>query len=280
MEKSSIYFKVKIIIKSLLLVLFTGVIILLTFIIFFLSKEKRFVLAEGLQGTQLSQFMFKVLIKQYPDFSDAYHEQSVAYNKRGLYHDGLKLLDKAVLLNPKRHLGYRGWMKLEKLKDYKGAIIDLEKLDALTPNIIDDVQGENIYYLLAISYQGLGKYEKSKDYYEKFFKSSDSNTLFLKSITYVNYGILLEKLNFPQEALQQYNNSLKGHFKFSETYFHKAELFRNLGLKDFADSNYKEALRQYDKGSKLKDVYNEVFNELYRQDIVSKLEINKAKFAK
>lgn len=48
--------------------------------------------------------MFKVLRKQYPDYSDVYYEQSGAYNKRGLYHKEFKLLDKAVLLNPKKHL--------------------------------------------------------------------------------------------------------------------------------------------------------------------------------
>lgn len=269
MQRSLIYFRIKLVLKSLLLILLTGVIALLTFIIFFLNKERRFAIAEGLQGTQLSQFMFKVLIKQYPDYSDAYHEQSVAYNKRGLYSEGFRLLDRAVALNPKAHLGYRGWMKLEKLKDYRGAIIDLEGLNALTPTVADDVQGENINYLLAISYQGLGNYDKSKDYYERYFETTDKNTLHLKSIVYINYGTLLEKLNLPKEALQQYDNSLKGHFKFSEAYFHKAELFRSLGLKDSADSNYKEALRQYDKGSKLKDVYNEVFNELYREDITN-----------
>lgn len=271
MEKSLIYSRIKIVLKSFLLIIFTGIIIFLTFIVFFLNKEKRFLLAEGLQGRQLSQFMFGILTKQYPDYSDAYHEQSVAYNKRGLYYDGFKLLDKAVMLNPKRHLGYRGWMKLEKLKDYKGAIIDLERLDILTPNIVDNVQGENINYLLAISYQGLGNYDKSKHYYERFFETTDSATLNLKSIVYVNYGTLLEKLNLNQEALKQYSISLKGHFKFSEAYFRKAEIFEKLRLKDSAQHYYEKALIQYDNGSKLKDVYNEVFNELYREDIVRKI---------
>ncbi|MDQ0067361.1 tetratricopeptide repeat protein [Chryseobacterium lathyri] len=113
------------------------------------------------------------------------------------------------------------------------------------------MQGENINYLLAISYQGLGNY-KSKDYYEKFFETTDSATSYLKSIIYVNYGTLLEKLNFNQEALKQYNIPLKGHF-ISEAYFHMGEVYEKLGRKDSAIFYYKEALKQYDKGSKLKD---------------------------
>lgn len=271
MQKSLIYSRILFLGKSLLLILFTGIIVVLTFIIFFLNKDKRFLLAESLQGTQLSQFMFNVLTNQHAEYSDAYHEQSVPYLKRGLFHEGFTLLDKAVTLNPQKHLGYRGWMKLEKLKDYNGAIIDLERLNALTPNIVDDVQGENINYLLAISYQGLGNYDKSNDYYEKFFETTDSETLYLKSIVYVNYGTLLEKLNLNQEALKQYNKSLKGHFKFSEAYFRKGEIFNKLRLNDSAQHYYKKALLQYDNGSKLKDVYNEVFNELYREDIVRKI---------
>lgn len=270
MEKSLIYFRIKIVIKSFLLILFICIIILSTFFTFFMKKETRYKIAEDLQGTFLSQFMFKILTTQHPDYSNAYHEQSVAYNKRGLYNEGYKLLDKAVSLNPKGHLGYRGWMKLEKLKDYKGAIIDLEKLDILTPTITDNVQGENINYLLAISYQGLGKYNKSREYYEKFFKTTDSITLSINSIKYINYGTVLEKLNFSQEALKQYDKSLKGHFKFSEAYFHKGEIYEKIGLKDSANFYYKIALYQYDNGSKLKDMYNEVFNELYRKDILNK----------
>lgn len=272
MEKPLIYFRVKIVLKSILLLLFTGLIILLISLIFFVNKNIRYTLAESLQGTYLSQFMFKNLIKQYPNFSDAYREKSVAYNKRGLYSEGFKLLDKAVNLNPKEHLGYRGWMKLYKLKDYRGAINDFERLDALTPDYVDTAQGEYISYLTAISYQGLGEYQKSKEYYGKYFKTADSTTLSINSIVYVNYGTLLEKLGLYEEALDQLNKPLntKG-FKFSEAYFHKAEVFEKLSKKDSARYYYKEALHQYDNSSKLKDIYNEVFNELYRQDIVVKI---------
>ncbi|NML72280.1 hypothetical protein HHL23_21195 [Chryseobacterium sp. RP-3-3] len=86
---------------------------------------------------------------------------------------------------------------------------------------------------------------------------------------------MLEKLGLYEEALEQLNKSLntKG-FKFSGAYFHKTEVFEKLGKKDSAINSYKEALHQYDKSSKLKDVYNEFFNELYRQDITIKINKN------
>lgn len=272
MEKSQIYFRIKFILKTLLLIVFTSIIGLSIYLVFFLNKNKRFKIAEDLQGTYFSQFMFTVLARQFPDYSNVYHEQSVAFNKRGLYHEGFKLLDKAVSLNPKEHLGYRGWMKLNKLKDYKGAIMDFERLNKLKPNTVNIVQGENINYLLATAYQGLENYNKSKEYYYVFFKTSDTSSLPLNPIVYVNYGTLLEKLNLNDEAITQYNKSLKGHFKFSEAFFHKGEVFEKLNQKDSAKYYYKEALKQFDNSSRLKDVYNEVFNELYRQDIINKLE--------
>lgn len=265
------YSKINVFFKVLLSVIFLGIIAIILSCLFFIKKDARFKIAEDLQGTYLSQYMFNMLKKENPYDSNIYHEQSVAFNKMGMYFEGFKLLNKAVGINSKEHLGYRGWMKLCKLKDYKGAISDFEQLNKISPKYARIIPGESINYLLAISYQGLNNYEKSKKYYDFFFKESDISLLRNMPYVYVNYGILLEKNGSQSDALAQYDKSLKiGYYKFSESYYNKGIVFEKMGLKDSAKICFEKALTQYDKGFRVKDIYNEAFNELYREDIIEK----------
>ncbi|WP_298501923.1 hypothetical protein [uncultured Maribacter sp.] len=89
-------------ILTIILFAFSAVIL---YFIALAPKEKRFEIAGNSQGTYLSQTMFNILRFQNPDYSDAYFEQSVPFNKRGEYAKGFQLLDKAVELEPLKHLG-------------------------------------------------------------------------------------------------------------------------------------------------------------------------------
>src|SRR5690606_21534705 len=87
--------------------------------------------AEREQGARRSQLLFDEAIKLCPGFDFAYYEKSVPYLKRGDFITWRRLMDMAVELNPKRNLGDRGWCRYQFLRDYQGAIQDIEKLDSL-----------------------------------------------------------------------------------------------------------------------------------------------------
>ena len=270
MEKLSISSKILLIFKILLSLLFVSYISLLVFFVFFANKERRFAIGGVPQGTQFSQFVLSTLIGDFPNYSDAFLEKSVPYNKRGLYYEGFKLLNNAVDLNPKEHLGYRGWMKLNKLKDYQGAIKDFKKLDSLNSDYFD-VNGGSINYLLATAYQGIGNADESMFFYKKLFEENKNNYPIFP-ISYVNYGILLDRKGLHKEAIEQFNTALeKTDNKLSEAYYNKALAYKKLGVGDSADFFFNKALSSYDQGYKIKDIYNETFNELYRDDIVYEL---------
>jgi tetratricopeptide (TPR) repeat protein len=80
---------------------------------------------------------YDVAFEYNQDTSDVWMEKSVSLNKAGDFNKGFEYLDKAVQLEPKKHLGYRGWIRLRKLRDYDKALIDFDRLDSLTPNVID-----------------------------------------------------------------------------------------------------------------------------------------------
>ena len=56
------------------------------------------------------------------------------------------------------------------------------------------------------------------------------------------------------------------------SYYNKALAYKKLGVSDSADVLFKNALNSYDQGYKIKDVYNETFHELYRDDIIRQIE--------
>jgi len=254
------------VIKMLFSITFLFYIIIILYFLFFSSKEKRFKIGEELQGTYLSQTIFDILIWQYPEYSKAYMEKSVAFNKRGEYSKGFYYLNKAVKIDPVNNLGYRGWLRLVKLKDYKGAINDLEKLDSLTPNFEDYPWGENIHYLLGISYNGLGNLEQAKDEYNIYF-NSEKDSSNLNPMAFVYYGNILLKQDSLKKANKFFNIAISIDKNRTEAYYFKGIYFKKINELDSSNINFKKSLKLYDKGYKNQDSYNEVFQEIYRKDI-------------
>ena len=161
MEKLKTFFKSKTwriiwgTVKLLISIPIFCISILTIYLFFFSSKKQRFDIAEMFQGSFLSDYMFDRLLKSEPKNSKFWWESSVAYNKRGDFNEGMRRLNKANSLNATDHLGYTGWIKYTKLKDYENALKDLHRLDKLS-NVVEYPWGENISFQMGICYQGLG----------------------------------------------------------------------------------------------------------------------------
>ncbi len=259
------------IIKVLLSLFFIACVLFISYLFLFAPKEKRFSFAEHSQGSYLSQKIFDILIFQYPNYSNAYFEKSVAYNKRGDYKKGFELLNKAVEIAPKDHLGYRGWLKLKKLKDYKGCIEDLTKLDSLTPNVVDAPWGENIHYLLGLSYKGLKKDNLALREFNKSI-ASQKDSSWVNHNLFLHKGIIFSRQNKIEKALDNLNACLQNCYdKSPEAYFQKGVIYRGLNLRDSSKVNLEKSLSLYKEGYANKDIYNEVQDELYKADIEDEL---------
>lgn len=264
--------KIVFVVKLFLSVIFLFAIMFIAYLLFFSSKEKRFTFAEHSQGFYLSQKIFDILIFQNPEDSNLYFEKSVAFNKRGEYAEGFRLLNKAVELDPSWHLGYRGWLRLVKVKDYKGAIKDLNRLDSLTPNVVDYPWSNNIHYLLGLSYQGLKKYDYALNEFDKAI-ISEKDSSWVNHNLYLLKGIILREQGKYTHAMANFNACLENNYGQSpEAYYQKALIFKRLEKFDSARFNLKKSLKLFNTGYKHKDIYNEVSNELYLSDILFAIE--------
>ena len=269
MGKFTIYF------NTIILIIILGLNLGVISCIFLLKKDVRFKIAENNQGTYFSDYIFSILNKQYPGYSDAYRERSVAYNKRGKYEEGFFYLNKAVSIDPIENLGYRGQIKYEYLRDYDGAIKDFKRLDSLTPNFVDYPWGVNIYQMLGNSYAANNDYKNALVEYDKYLKYTKENDY--SGDFFMFYGKALENNNSLQKALESYSKAILIDSLRADHHYYKATLLFKQKRFKLAKEYMINALDLYQKNYTYKDKYNELYMQIYKDNIVSYMDsINKS----
>ncbi|WP_282629059.1 tetratricopeptide repeat protein [Empedobacter sedimenti] len=275
MEKLKAFFKSKTwriiwgTIKLLIFIPIFCVSILTIYQFFFSSVKQKFDIAAGPQGSYYSVFMLDHLVKTNPKNEKILWESSVAYNKRGENEEGMRRLKKVIEMNPIDYLGYSGWIKQTRLKDYENSLKDFHRLDKLS-NVVEYPWGENIYYLMGLSYQGLGNYDSAIVYYDKFIVSEKNpNNIYPRMYTYRG-KIEADRKNYPK-ALDFYNKTISLDKNIAEAYYYKAETYRLINQKDSAKINYNKSLDLIKKGFKDSYPYDERFLEIYDTEIKEKL---------
>ncbi|MDB9954038.1 tetratricopeptide repeat protein [Flavobacteriaceae bacterium] len=252
------------VIKLILTVLFFLYTILILYFLFLSPKETRFDFAGNLQGNYISQTVFNVLKFQYPNYSDAYFEQSVPFNKRGEFARGFELLNKAVQLEPSLHLGYRGYMKLRFLRDYKNALLDFNRLDSLTPNFIDAPWGEDIDFLRGECYYGIKEYSKAIICFKRNIENNKEDWVDINTFVYL--GLCEYELGNYEQSILEHQRALKQSANTPEAHFGLAKVYLKLNNLDKAKEHILKA--ELNIGYKRKDPYKEFQNELFLSEIV------------
>jgi tetratricopeptide (TPR) repeat protein len=220
------------------------------------------------QGSKESQDYFVLSINADSTFSYAFFEKSVPFNKRGDYAKGFELLNKAVELNPKMHLGYRGWLRLVKLKDYKGSISDLQKLKKIKSKHTYKAWGQNINFLIGISYLGLKNYDIAIEYFN--FSINENNVEIDLNHYLYNAIALFQVVDF-EKSIQSLKFCINHNKNFTEAYYYLGIIYSSLNKQAEAKINFNIALNLYKNGFKNRNPYNEVFMEIYISDIEEKL---------
>ncbi|WP_028121007.1 tetratricopeptide repeat protein [Epilithonimonas tenax] len=215
------------------------------------------------QGYAFSQMAFDTAIEICPNYDDAYTEKSVPYLKRGDFITWKKLIDKAVEINPKDHLDYRGWCKFQFLRDYKGAIQDFDLLEKYRPeNIGYSKNGDyHLYVAKALCHSALGQKDKAIQILENLYKTKDYH---FGLYDYYQSGVTYFETGKYDKALGNFEKQSKV-YDFAENIYFRSKVSK-IRNKDYLDLK-SLAIKTYDDGKTMKDGYTHHFNKVYRKQI-------------
>ncbi|GAB1856196.1 tetratricopeptide repeat protein [Flavobacteriaceae bacterium MHTCC 0001] len=202
-------------------------------------------------------------IKYDQENSHAWMELSVAFNKAGDFEKGFEYLNKAVELNPASHLGYRGWIRLRKMRDYDKALIDFDRLDSLTPNFIDAPWGEDIDFLRGECYFGKKEYKKAIELFNRNIKNQKEDWADIQSFVYL--GLCEYELGNYDKAISDFKRAIKQSEYVPESFYGMAKAYQKIGQFGKAKENILKA--ENNMNYKRDDVYNEYLNEIYMSQI-------------
>lgn len=216
------------------------------------------------QGNRESQEGFDKAIELCRGFSNAYSEKAVPYLKRGDFVNWKIWIDKAVAIDPKMHLGYRGWCRYQFVRDYKGAISDIEALEKIYPTGYLGYSANGDYELhiaKALCYSALNQKEKAISIIESQLAKKDHN---VGLYDYYQLGVTYFELGKYDKALENFEKQSKEN-DFAENIYFKSKVSK-IRNKDYLDLK-RLALKTYDEGKTMNDGYTHHFNKVYRTQI-------------
>lgn len=223
------------------------------------------------QGSYQSQQYFDRSIDLCEGFAYSHMEKAVPYLKRGLFIEWKKLIDRAVELDPQEYLGYRGWCRLQFLRDYEGTIQDIEQLKSLVKYDIGYCQTGDYHLniVLALCYRELGQVEKARQLYLEHINSENYVT---SLYDYYHLGVLEYESGNYQLALNYLDQQITINGDLGETYYFKALAHKALGQTDLYTKNISIAEQHYINGKMRTDSYTETIDKIYLSEILAERE--------
>ena len=226
------------------------------------------------QGSVWQQWCLEKSIQVDSTFHKGYMQKSVAFNKRGQYSEGFKLLNKAVEISPVQNLGYRGFVKLYMLHDFNGAINDFLRLDTLTPGVTDAPWGEDIYHVIGLSYKQLGELDSAKKYFDISIQKKTGllGEDWVDVKTFLYYGIVEFELGNYQESIELFNKAISYSKKFSEAYYYRGLAYQRLNNPIEACNDLERSYSYYNEGYYISNPYYELPNQIYLSSIKNSID--------
>ena len=225
------------------------------------------------QGSRISQSYFLESLKACPTFAPSLYEMSVPYLKRGDFYTWKLLIDKAVKINPQFYLPSRGSDLFFFLRDYKGALKDIERsyiLNKGQPGY--SVNGDyDLRIVMALCLAKIGNIKRALEVYDECL-TDHVKTDNIGLYDYLHRGVMYFRLRRYEDALADLNKQTDKYTKLADTYYYIGLVYLKLNNKSFALSNLLKAEQLFTKtGYHRFDSYNEEPDQVFLSDITEKL---------
>ncbi len=203
--------------------------------------------AEHKQGSHASQLLFDEAIKVGPKYAYAYYQKSVPFFKRGLFAEGVSLINKAIELEPQNYLFYRAYWYFYN-RSYDFCIKDLEELYTVhkVPYVTTPGGELEMRILLAMGHAQTGNVSKGISWMlnlmDRYKKQPNLKGLF----DHFCLGVLYFKNNQFDLAKSEFEKQLIVDDDFADTYYYLG-LINAKNNKTLAKEYFSQALKKMNK---------------------------------
>ncbi len=220
------------------------------------------------QGSPACQALLEEAKGYDPTYALAYREIGVPYLKRGIAAAFPHYYGKAADLDPLGWIGWRGYLYLYFYRDYERALLDFNRLDTITPGVVDYPQSTSVDYMRAICHLQLGDYDSAIDYLDQHIAHEDTIAGFkyIPPEAFLFRGIAYWKKVEPEQAIRSF---LTGHDLEdynADLQFWLAKVYAENGLQSEARKWFKQAEKAFQEGDYNRRPYVEEFYQLYTED--------------
>lgn len=177
--------------------------------------------SEYKQGSKESQLLFDEAIKVGPKYAWAYYQKSVPFFKRGLFADGVSLINKAIELEPKNYLYYRAYWYFYN-RSYEFCIRDLEELYTVHKDFYTTTPGGEMEMrlILATAYAHTGNISKGIDWVLHLMDTYQDQPHLKGLYDHFCLGILYYQNKQFDLAEAEFEKQLLVHDNFADTYYY------------------------------------------------------------
>lgn len=149
-----------------------------------------------------------------------WQQKAMPYFKARKYEVGMLYLDKAVKYDSRRWLSYRAFIKCIFSKTYKDAIIDFERCIENEGNTY--VMDHTYLFHIALCNLQLNEFEKAESIFKKDIESQANEWGEAHYLDLFYYGISKYEQGKWEEAIIQFDKSLKQYPNFSDVKYYKS----------------------------------------------------------
>lgn len=235
-------------------------------------KELAKTLTDGIgnyyQGSPGCQILLEEARQYDNTYALAYREIGVPYLKRGITAAFPHYYGKAADLDPMGWIGWRGYLYLYFYRDYERALTDFNRLDTITPGVVDYPQSTSVEFMRGICYLQLDQYEEAIDYFDRHIVHEDSVAGFdyIPAETFLFRGIALWRKGDLAEAQRSFETGIELESYNADLHYWLAKLYLEIGDRREAQRYLTLAKKAFDKGDYNRRPYVEEFYQLYAED--------------
>lgn len=241
------------------------------------SPEERLALAKSLtegignyyQGSPGYQLLLEEAKSYDPNSALVHREIGVPYLKRGIASAFPHYYGKAADLDPLGWTGWRGYLYLYFYRDYERALADFNRLDTITPDVVDYPQSVSVDFMRGICYLQLGDYERSLEYFDLHIEHETKVTGFkyISPITFLYRGINFLELRDTTAAITAFETGLELQDYNADLMYWLAKTHLQAGSTARARDYLKRAQAAFAAGDYNRRPYVEEFYQLYEVDL-------------